>query len=72
MIHLATRLKLLRSEKHYTQDYVVNYLNISRFTYANYECNHSFPDYDKLYLSIFSLSISLSAYTLPFWAVCFL
>lgn len=63
MIDLARQLKSLREESHYTQDYVANYLNISRSTYANYERNHSFPDYDKL-ISICNLYHVSSDYVL--------
>lgn len=48
MVNIGEKLKTLRISKRYTQDFIANYLNISRSTYANYERNHSFPDYEKL------------------------
>lgn len=48
MNNLGKRLKEQRIAKHYTQDYVASYLHVSQSAYANWERNHSSPDYDKL------------------------
>lgn len=48
MNKLGNFLKEKRLKNHYTQDYIADYLHVSRSTYANWERNHSFPDYDKL------------------------
>lgn len=48
MVDIGKSLKKLREENHYTQDYLADYLHVGRSTYANWERNRAFPDYDKL------------------------
>lgn len=48
MIDIGKSLKILREKNHYTQDYIADHLHVGRSTYANWERNRAFPDYDKL------------------------
>ncbi|USK61294.1 helix-turn-helix domain-containing protein [Peribacillus asahii] len=45
---LAEKLKNLRNSRKFTQQYVADYLGVTRQAYAKYENGHSQPDADSL------------------------
>lgn len=45
---VGNRLKELRIDNDYTQDYIADMLNLGRSTYANYENNRAEPGIDTL------------------------
>lgn len=47
-IQLSTKLKELRKVNGYTQDYIADYLDVSRQTYSHYETGRRTPDFDTL------------------------
>jgi transcriptional regulator with XRE-family HTH domain len=55
---LGKKLKFLRKQIGYTQEYVANQLNINRVTYTNYERGEREPDCQMLkQIALFLMSL---------------
>ncbi len=55
---IGDRLKHLREENGYTQEYIAEYLGVKQQTYSRYENNVSEPDIETIYklIKIFNVS----------------
>lgn len=58
-IQLSGKLKELRKVNGYTQDYIADYLDVSRQTYSHYETGRRTPDFNTLskLATFYSISI---------------
>lgn len=62
---LQEQLKRFREERQYTQEYVANYLKVSRTTYTNYENATRLPDVFTLDRLARLYNISVEAFLYP-------